>query len=77
MLLDVLLRLIRFCFFLPAAPAADRNHAVNDFINRTVAAHADDVFILFRGAAGEIFRISRFLRQLDGNVVIPFGKNRR
>lgn len=45
-------------------------HAIDDFIDRAIAAHADDVTSFFCSDAGEFCSIPGFFGQLDGDVVI-------
>ena len=45
-------------------------HAIDDFIDRAITAHADDVTSFFCSDAGEFCSIPGFFGQLDGDVVI-------
>ncbi len=45
-------------------------HAIDDFIDRAITAHADDIASFFCSDAGEVCSIPGFFSQLDGDVVI-------
>lgn len=56
--------------------AVDRHHAIDDFVNGTVAAHAYHIPPCFSRISGKIRGIPCFFRQSDDDIVKSFGKNR-